>query len=131
MGNECPVCGGARYKCWSGLDEEGAQVEPAEVHCPDCGFAWQQCDSGNTAPRPSDVEAYRDAIKDMAEDTRAMLKVWDRVTREEQASTPAAGPPDPAPEDGWEPPPRPWRTGLPAEEPEKDKENEDGAPLRD
>ena len=33
-------------------------------------------------------------------------------------------PPDPEPADGWESPPRPWRTGLPAEEPQK--ENDDG-----
>ena len=32
-------------------------------------------------------------------------------------------PPDPEPADGWESPPRPWRTCLPAEEPEKENEN--------
>ena len=81
--SECPVCGAtAEYHRDSGRDASGEQTDPAEGWCEACGFAWQQCDSGNTEPRPFDAEAYLDSIKETAEETRAMLVVWDRVIKE-------------------------------------------------
>ena len=81
--SECPVCGAtAEYHRDSGRDASGEQTDPAEEWCEACGFSWQQHAPGETEPRPFDVNSYLDAITEQAEETRAMLVVWDRVIKE-------------------------------------------------
>jgi len=77
----CPVCGNSppRFKYWPGTDEEGGQVEPAEVACEDCGFSWQQYKPGMTRPEDCDVKEHFDYIRENIEGERRMLAVWERV----------------------------------------------------
>jgi len=77
----CPVCGNSppRFKYWPGTDEEGAQIEPAEVLCEDCGFAWQQYKPGVTEPEDCDVKEHLDFIKGAI---GLSLAVWERVLTE-------------------------------------------------